>query len=172
MKLKTQHLKSIPKNAVMVGAGILTWCRGERVSDRYGTVYLHESGSEAPAELFVPSGHGTLIAEVLEAHPSSHIGDLARGLRPRTPEPGDIIVLGTGAAFTEQQEGLRVIGVRPADSRPSDWLNPRALYDVHSSRVRLIWSATPNPHERCPHCGREECECCDADVAADLGAKG
>jgi hypothetical protein len=24
----------------------------------------------------------------------------------------------------------------------------------------------------CKHCGREECVCCDADVSADMGAKG
>lgn len=146
---RTQKLKKLPASAVCVGKGILTWLKSERVSDRYGSVYLIEDGQTSltgdddgklPTLWSPPAGEmGVLIAEVLDARESTHIGDLFRGLSPRTPKTGDIIVLGTGRAFTEVQADRKCIGVNPVKDDGSSWMNPRALYDCHESLVRLVW---------------------------------
>jgi hypothetical protein len=147
--MKTQKLKTLPRrNERLIGRGILTWIKSERVSDRYGTCWLMTegdnslSGSFTRAEMwFPPDGeYGTLIALMLKPIESTHVGDFFRGLSPRTPNTGDIIVLGNGAAFKELQcDGIVAVGIKPDDGRESDWLNPRALYDVHESLVELIW---------------------------------
>jgi hypothetical protein len=138
--METEKLETLPHNAICVGHGVITWDRMERVSDRYGTVKLLTDGTESQAKLRKTlSGRGRLIAEVLDARQSGHIGDLFRGLFPRTQKTGDLIVLGEGDVFYDEIHGDVCIGLKPTDSRDSDWLNPRALYDVHESLVRLIF---------------------------------
>ncbi len=124
---------------ILVGVGVLTWMRFERVTDRYGSVYLMEDGTEAPAEMFFPKGKGRLVAIVLDARQSGDIGDIFRGLFPKLPNVGDRLILGEGEAFSEKTEGIKCIGVDPGDGRHSDWLDPRALYNCHESLVQLIW---------------------------------
>lgn len=140
----------------ILGEGVLTWARSERVSDRYGTVYLipegHNSRTLKPSRslinLMIAMEHncsrGDLIAVVIEARDSTHIGDLFRGIQPRKPEVGQVIKLGSGHLFFElAPEGGTQVGLRPdnwkTETRPHDWLDPRALYDAHEQTVRLIF---------------------------------
>lgn len=130
--------------AVILGTGMLTWSRYERIGDRYGTVSLMVSPVRDDFASFTdtpPDGTvGTLAAEILETRQSAHIGDFARGIGPSTPTAGEIITLGSGALFREDEDGMPQIGLRPADGRETDWLDPRALYRCHSQTVRLIFT--------------------------------
>ena len=133
-----------------LGTGVLTWSRAERISDRYGAIYLIQEGANSLTESPTPSQvdgaltrsligmHGKLVAKVLETRESTHIGDIFRGISPRTPKVGDEITLGEGRLFTEPaDEGGIMVGVKPDDGRHSDWLQPRALYDAHEQTVEL-----------------------------------
>jgi hypothetical protein len=132
---------------IILGEGALTWPRGERVSDRYGTVGLMAPGQSYGDYLAnyafvdvhqVPEGErGQLRATVLETRDSGHIGDLFRGLFPTTPEVGEVIFLGAGTVFYEDDDGAPYIGLQPDEARSSDWLDPAALYRVHEQTVRL-----------------------------------
>ncbi len=130
--------------AIPLGEGVLNWRATERVSDRYGAVHLAPGPFGDPVPFAETSGvlgqSGTLSAQVLATRESSHIGDLFRGLRPSTPEVGDILTLGTGILFVERGTEL---GVLPADGRDADWLDPEALYRCHNQTVRLLWEPVP-----------------------------
>ena len=134
-----------------IGTGTLTWMRSERITDRYGAVYLIPDGYNSLSRAAPPSliehevvktrvgEKGRLIAEVVETRESTHIGDVFRGLYPRTPKRGDRLVLGTGTFFSERNSEGLTIGVKPDDGRDSDWLDPRALYDAHEQTVTLFF---------------------------------
>ena len=121
-----------------LGRGILNWDSTERVSDRYGHVYLLAAlqGDErvriARPEP-VPS-RVRLIAVVEEVRTSRHIGDIFRGIFPSTPTPGEHITLGTGVLDVD---GAGYVWLRPEDGRNSDWLDPHALYRAHEQTVTL-----------------------------------
>ncbi|OIM94091.1 hypothetical protein BLN97_12520 [Bradyrhizobium elkanii] len=86
---------------------------------------------------------GDLVAVVKETRESTHIGDLFRGVSPRTPEVGQIIALGSGTLIIEPApEGGVMVGLRPDDGRDSDWLRIRALYDAHEQTVDLHFHPT------------------------------
>jgi hypothetical protein len=134
----------------LLGTGVLTWTPYERQSDRYGFVYLVKEGGNSLADGPFPSlvdpaiaakflhAHGDLIAVVKTARESTHIGDFARGVFPRKPEVGQIIVLGKGQLITAQApDGGIGVGLKPSDGRPTDWLDIRALYDAHEQTVEL-----------------------------------
>lgn len=122
---------------IILGVGVLSWPRRERISDRYGVVNLRNAGDDAKEVVRSPEGQfGTLKAEVLEARESNHLGDILRGLFPRTPKTGDVIILGKGKVFSTD---INAIGLEPSDGREKDWLDPRALYDCHNSIVRLVF---------------------------------
>lgn len=137
-----------------LGTGVLTWDGKERRSDRYGTVWLMPdgttsiSGEASPKSLVnaelahgLIGKYGDLIAVVKDARESTHTGDLFRGIYPRKPEIGQIIILGSGRFFTEPAFSAGVqVGVSPdPDERVADWLNPRALYDAHEQLVELYF---------------------------------
>ncbi len=141
---------------VELGTGMLNWNRYERVGDRYGAVSLFaDRAGEPNLEDYIsgypdattdfaeaPSGtRGQLRAEVLVNRRSGHIGDLFRGLRPPDvpPAPGTILTLGTGTLFVEHDDGVAAVGLRPDDGRPTDWLDPVVLYQLHEQTVRLIF---------------------------------
>ena len=133
-----------------LGRGVLTWTPYERQSDRYGVVYLIEEGHDSFTREPSPSQvdeavacafegfAGELIAVVKAARISTHIGDIHRGVYPRKPEVGQVIVLGKGRLFRAPiVEGGVGVGLRPDDGRAVDWLSIRALYDAHEQTVDL-----------------------------------
>lgn len=141
---------SMPQSVVL-GEGRLSWTRSERIGDRYGAVMLMRDGDSLNA----PSGYlsmneapvgqfGRLVATILETRESTHIGDLFRGLfTPDDQSIGEVVVLGEGELFREvvTSESIPVVGLRPADARVSDWLNPQALYRCHEQTVRLSFES-------------------------------
>lgn len=138
---------------IELGTGRLSWPRFERVGDRYGTVMLMADGDSftEPSRYVRPNNapvgqRGTLVAEVLEARESTHIGDLFRGFFPETPEVGERIILGEGTFFTEETDfGALLLGLRPDDGRDSDWLDPPKLYRAHEQTVRLTFEGDGAP---------------------------
>jgi len=140
---------------VLLGQGTLTWSANERRSDRYGSVYLIPDGRNslchAPSRSLVKEDvahtltgrYGEIVAVVLQARESTHIGDLFHGLFPEKPEVGEIIPLGTGRFFWERApEGGVQIGVSPdaGDHRPKGWwLDAPRLYRAHEQTVQLFF---------------------------------
>lgn len=137
-------------NSKILGEGRLSWSRYERIGDRYGAVFLMADGDSLTPEptAYVkiegaPEGQrGRLVAEVVETRDSTHIGDLFRGFFPSTPVIGDLITLGEGTLFVElTDDGATTVGLQPMDGRPTDWLDPEALYRTHEQTVRLHFVA-------------------------------
>lgn len=135
-------------NQVLVGRGKLTWMKSERISDRYGAIWLMGDNDssftthkpEKQPLWFPPANQlGSLYARVIDARESTHIGDLFRGIEPKTPKTGDIFLLGTGTASVEPIRNTNTFLITPTEPRDSDWLNPLALYNCHESIVELIW---------------------------------
>lgn len=142
---------------VVLGEGIFGWPRHERVTDRYGSVWLYASLPELDSPILlsqldelplvewgdVPLGEqGQLVAEVIEGRESRHIGDLFRGIaQDRVPDARERFVLGSGELFVEELRGSGEVslGVVPRDGRDKDWLDPQALYRLHDSVVRLTF---------------------------------
>ena len=133
-------------NQILIGRGVLNWNKLERISDRYGTVHLLIDGTEAPAEMFIPKGRGTLISVIIDARVIDHIGDFFRGIGPETPRTGDRFTLGKGRAFSQKRDHYTGVGVEPGDGRKSDWLDPKMLYRCHNSLVELIWETEETEH--------------------------
>ncbi len=137
--------------SINLGVGVLTWDGSERRSDRYGMVWLMEDGftsqtRESPESILDVAAckslafqRGTLVATVIDARQSTHIGDLFRGIFPSTPDVGERIVLGTGQAHREYQPYGLTIGLKPDDDRDFDWLDPKALYRAHEQLVALTF---------------------------------
>ena len=92
----------------LLGTGNFTWNAIERRSDRYGSVKLTDEFQDSNILLHsdmdrLEGKHGRLFAEVLRPVVSSHIGDTARGLKPSTPNKGEIVILGEGTLFIEHR---------------------------------------------------------------------
>lgn len=147
-----------PLQRHLVGRGMLTWPRYERVGDRYGTVGLQSGDDPLVASGMadardvrlhreVPEGTWCqLVAIVIQTRDSDHIGDLFRGFSPSTPLVDDEFVLGEGAVFYSDLDGWDLVGLRPEPDRTTDWLDPEQLYRVHSQTVELVLAEVP--HER------------------------
>lgn len=146
------HLKEV-HHWTSLGKGILSWPNKERVGDRYGLVGLwtqpdiprpktgkemyHYSKLQRNVKLIrIKEGkYGRLIVIVLKTQRSLHIGDLYRGFFPSTPEVAEIIVLGKGYVFYEED----CVGLEPKEPRQKDWLDPRKLYRAHDQYVELFF---------------------------------
>lgn len=150
--LKVLKVMKVLPTKILLGTGVLTWDAEERRSDRYGSVYLipdgHDSWTSDPSPSQIDPSiastamgrRGDLIAVVKDARKSTHIGDLFRGVSPRKPEVGQIIVLGSGSLFNvPAYHGGIAVGLRPDHGREHDWLNIRALYDAHEQLVELYF---------------------------------
>ena len=134
-----------------LGMGALNWSKDERISDRYGTVSLSDSGwlgQKIEDNSFMNSDvieklcgkKGKLVANVIKTRKSKHIGDITRKIYPSMPGVGEIIVLGEGTFFKEAYDEMEFgVGVIPYDKRSNDWLDPRQLYRVHQQTVNLYF---------------------------------
>ncbi|MDD5222691.1 MAG: hypothetical protein PHE84_01760 [bacterium] len=134
-----------------LGSGILDWERTERVTDRYGFVFLVQEDEmdrveeKVDLDQSLANRKGRLIALVRETRKSRHVGDLFHEIYPQTPEVGEEIVLGEGVLVFDDEGG---VGVCPEDKRPKWWLNVRNLYRAHEQTVTLFFEEDPqNP---CP----------------------
>lgn len=135
-------------NAIEIGRGVFNWPRGERITDRYGALLLASDWESYEADHTtyvkfdeaIAGQHGTLHVEILEARQSPHIGDLARGIFPQTPEVGERIELGAGTLFFDDCDDDRAVGVRPDDGRDTDWLDPVKLYRAIHQTVALYFT--------------------------------
>jgi hypothetical protein len=139
---------------VKIGTGPLTWPRMERVTDRYGSVFFHATSStDEPLDPVDcdPAGFkehigkkGKLVAEVINARESSHIGDLTHGFFPSKPDVGEKIELGEGELFYEfQDHQYHAVGLLPEDGRKTFWMTPQNLYRAHEQTV-ILWFV-PSP---------------------------
>lgn len=139
---------------ILLGIGVLTWNRKERITDRYGCVYLGDKNSmeDIVSEITCSTDVkalekyegkiGNLVAIPIETRESTHIGDLFRGIYPSTPEIGERIELGNGILFSQPNsyiENCQMIGLQPTDDRSNDWLNPEKLYRAHEQTVELYF---------------------------------
>lgn len=124
----------------LIGTGILNWRRHERISDRYGMVCLYKRfGSEDTIELKKFTGYGKLIAKIVETRDSKHIGDLFHGFFPQKPNVNDIVQLGEGDVFYDEDEIGEIVGLKPKDNRETFWLSPQELYKCHDQTVELYF---------------------------------
>lgn len=123
---------------VELGIGVLNWERQERVSDRYGFVYLADTPeSSVPIDFDRSHGgqHGLLIAIVKEIRQSTHVGDYFHMVFPETPKVGQKITLGKGTLLFKNGH----VGIKPDDKRNTLWLDIKALYRVHEQTVTLCF---------------------------------
>lgn len=137
----------------LLGTGVVTWQRRERVTDRYGAIFLTEIPDGPVVEMpdCYDGQKGSFIACIREARQSQHIGDLFRGLTPpKEPLPvGTEIVLGAGTLFREGLSDIAgiAVGLRPHwiltrfEKWRHDWLNPVSLYQVHNQTVDLFFES-------------------------------
>jgi hypothetical protein len=136
---------------VLLGEGALNWSPRERQDDRYGYVHLSRNPdrraptARPPADYVAfegaPRGEvGRLWAEVVEPRDSYHVGDLFRNIYPSKRAAGDWLLLG-GPGYLDvrllPKDGTPTVGLIPLAPKEADWLDPRALYQVHTSVVRL-----------------------------------
>ena len=132
----------------MKAVGILSWPAVERRSDRYGMIGLSSANYHGTAtssvelnlhELAKWTGFKVhIIARVIEARESGHVGDLFRQIFPSIPKVGEVVDLGSGFLIVGgQQEDMRVFGLRPEDGRKTDWFDPKKLYRLHDQTVEL-----------------------------------
>ena len=127
------------ESAVLLGKGVLIWPSRERHLDRYGFIKLKESEDVDSAEVRINTEHvgiaGCLACQIVETR-TSPMEDHFRGIIAETPKIGEIIVLGNGTLYENDDKS---IGIVPEDDREIDWLNPKALYRCHLQTVRLFF---------------------------------
>jgi len=121
-------MNTIPSHAIKLGEGPLSWSAAERRKGRYGSIMFTEGDSldgilgpydldEARVESLVGQG-GSLVVRVVEARESTHVGDVFMEIYPRVPKVGQVVVLGAGKLFMDDEsamwEGCSLsIGVEP-----------------------------------------------------------
>jgi hypothetical protein len=127
----------------ILARGVLSWDSHERQTDRYGTVRLFRHHRPHAPYVEIPTGHegesGVLLARVIEARKSRHVGDLHRKIYPATPDVGADIILGRGELARQASEPLYIIGLIPTDNREYDWLDPVQLFRAIDQTVDLIF---------------------------------
>lgn len=136
----------------MQATGLLQWERSERLSDRYGVIFLDANG-------YTPRVRGPLrfpartvkrltcryvhiTAKVVARHHSHHVGDRYRGLLPSTPNVGEIVDLGRGRLSTDVYRRKPYFMLWPNDHRKTDWFDPERLFRLHDQLVVLTVTTT------------------------------
>lgn len=148
----------------LLGYGIFSWGAEERRSNRYGSINLcsesydgEKSASGKEPELTfelhkLNHRRVKLMAKVVEARKSGHIGDRALRIKPSTPEVDQEIVLGVGILQLERcdWDPLPSIVLVPKDRRTDLWLDPRILYQLHDQTVELYGEETEEDFHEAP----------------------
>jgi|SRR3989344_4564585 len=129
-----------------LGTGVLGWDKHERVSDRYGRIYLlHSPDSGELVELtHLKCGvRGRLIAIVKETMKSRYTGDFFHGISSKTPKVGKKIILGEGTLFFrdyyDRVGEYHRVGLQPDDGRETLWLDISAIYEASDQTVTLYF---------------------------------
>ena len=137
-----------------VGHGIFSWNGQERRTDRYGSFIVdaqnHEQGARAAAYLDLKAlknlvGKRVRVwCVVVETRTSGHIGDLFHGIKPSTPNVGEVVDLGVGTLQLEDAgfNNLTAITLHPKDGRKTFWIDPRRFYRLHDQTVDVFVEAT------------------------------
>lgn len=145
-----------------IGHGVLTWEGSERRSKRYGHIvllsetYHNERVTTAKLdqdELDLLVGKRVrLVAEVVAARKSGHVGDMFLKIEPSQPEVGQRFDLGVGTLDLEWQEWASVAAIQlvPKDGREMFWFDPRQLYQLHDQTVDLFVEKTRAPFSKAP----------------------
>jgi hypothetical protein len=136
----------------LVGKGIFTWDKRERVSNRYGSFFLSFESYEGEKTKLDLDSFGILnldlinnlnnkkvkvTCKVIETRKSGHIGDLFLKIFPSIPEINEIIEFDGILNITIDQEmGLCFI-LKPEDNRRELWIDPRKLYKLHDQTVEV-----------------------------------
>jgi len=136
-----------------VGSGFVSWPSRERRSDRYGGLFVLSATDDDPARTVIPlhwpiGCRIALVADVISSRPSIHPGDVAGGMEPVRPQPGDRLHLGIGTTVAyDHGDGWVAIGLLPDDGRPQHHLDPQMLWRIYNQFVRLeaIVCANPEP---------------------------
>lgn len=140
----------------LIARGILGWDAPERRDNRYGALNITDAPfDKGPVtEVFfdrvvasrLTGNKVRLTAIVREARTSGHCGDRSLGIKPSTPEVGEVIVLGIGAlAVGKNYEGGPTVILMPGDGREELWIDPRLLYRLHDQTVELHVEPTDEP---------------------------
>lgn len=145
-----------------IGHGVFNWSRDERVSNRYGVFYLISTPMYMAActTAFMDANamqpflgkRVRIVCKVLETRDSPHVGDLALGISPFTPNVGEEITLGVGNLIRKDypEDPFMGIGLQPEDCREQLWIDPRILYRLHDQTVDLYLEETDEPCSPAP----------------------
>lgn len=154
---------------IKIGTGVLSWDGSERRTDRYGAIVLDhgtypgervcEARLDLPALEALLHKRVRLVAVVLAARPSGHIGDLSHGIFPSQPDVGERVELGVGELDFETLEWsppVIAIALEPRDkrdvlTRETFWMDPRKLYRLHDQTVELFAEETSDPLHAAPN---------------------
>lgn len=137
----------------LIGRGIVSWEKDERISSRYGSFILIDSNynrtvkadrvidEEAVQSLDGLRVRVTVVAK--EVRKSGHIGDSFLKIRPTTPEVGEEIDLGVGVfRIGKGWDGQQTFELHPGDGRSDLWIDPRKLYRCHDQTVEVYFEET------------------------------
>jgi hypothetical protein len=137
----------------LVGKGVFTWNKRERVSNRYGSFNLSfesYNGEKTKLDLdsfgilnpeyikFLIDKKIKIICKVIETRKSGHIGDIFLGIFPSTPELNEVIEFEGifDSAVDSDMDSLSFI-LKPEDNRRELWLDPLKLYRLHDQTVEV-----------------------------------
>jgi hypothetical protein len=138
----------------LIGVGVFSWHKNERVSNRYGAFFLgmeSYNGDKAVSYTLHDMDKLTpligkrvkVVATVVENRKSGHVGDFFLGVGPTMPQIDDTIEIGVGTLdFNESEDhepkSWSQFILEPNDGRSELWMDPRKLYNLHDQTVE-IW---------------------------------
>jgi hypothetical protein len=137
----------------LIGIGIFTWNKKERVSNRYGSFFLSFESYEGEKTKLDLDSFGILnldlikdltnkkvkvTCKVVETRKSSHIGDLFLKIFPTTPELNELVEFDgiLNSEIDQDMDSLCFI-LKPEDNRKELWIDPKKLYRLHDQTVEV-----------------------------------
>jgi hypothetical protein len=136
----------------IVGFGIFTWEGFERRSNRYGSFTLcsKDYNETTTVEPFLNDLSGfqgkrvRIVAKIITARESGHLGDKILGIYPSMPEIGEEIEIGVGIFNCKEStwNNFNEIFLLPNDGRNKFWIDPHILYQLHDQTVEIYIEET------------------------------